>query len=147
MMRRTSTAARQPGASRAAGFTARRMILTAALAAGLPVCALPAGAADPAPQVFELGITAGSLPAAQRLLRVTKGEMVHLRISSDAPGELHLHAYRLAAKVAPGTPAQLQFQAYASGRFRLEWHALTDAKAAAGAHHAPPLATLEVRPR
>jgi hypothetical protein len=149
------TAARLTGAGGVAGLTARRLVRAAARAGHALICALvlgtlasaaPATAADPPPLV-ELNITAGSLPAAQRLLRVTKGDPVRLRISSDAPGELHLHAYSLAAKVAPGAPAQLEFQAYATGRFRLEWHASADNKAATGAHHAPPLATLEVRPR
>ena len=46
-----------------------------------------------------------------------------------------------------GTPAEISFKAHATGRFRIEWHAVADKNAKAGAHHAPPLAILEVRPK
>ena len=50
------------------------------------------------------------------------------------------------AYLAPGAPVELAFNARATGRFRFEWHA-ENAKAKAGDHHGPPLATLEVRPK
>ena len=68
------------------------------------------------------------------------------RITSNAAGEVHLHAYRLSARLLPGQPAELVFTAFATGRFRLEWHAAGDNSAAPDAHHAPALAVLEVLP-
>ena len=97
--------------------------------------------------VFDLSITAGAVPAAQRTIRVQKDDMVRWRVSSDAPGNLHLHAYRIDVGVAPGKPAEVAFKAYASGRFRVEWHAATSKPAAGAGHHAAPLASFEVRPR
>lgn len=115
--------------------------------------AWPAHAAE---RTFDLTVVNGVLPAAQRSMRVEKGDLVRWRIVSDGPGDLHLHAYRIEAKVIAGVPAEVAFTAHATGRFRIEWHAVVD-KAAdktasgtaprASAHHHAPLATLEVRPK
>jgi len=94
-----------------------------------------------------MAIERGALTAAQRLMRVDKDDLVRWRITSDAPGEVHLHAYRLQAKLLPGKPAEISFKAYATGRYRVEWHAASANADAALAHRAPALATLEVRPR
>lgn len=77
------------------------------------------------------------------VLRVPQGAAVTVRITSDSPGEAHLHAYRLVAKAGPGREAQWRFVAHASGRFRIEWHA----QGSGASHsHGPALATLEVMP-
>ena len=112
----------------------------------LMLCALAGHAADAPSKKFALDIARSSVPAAQRVLKVEKGDAVTLTIASDAAGELHLHGYRLATKVAPGEPAQISFTAYATGRYPLEWHA-AGAPAKPGAHHGPPLSALEVRPK
>ena len=132
---------------------ARRSVLFALVAAGsLGMLARAAPAADAAnhaviEKVFALDITAGKTPASQQAIRVEKNDLVKLRISSDAAGEVHLHAYRKDARLVPGTSGEIAFKAHATGRFRIEWHAATDKNAKAGAHHAPPLASLEVRPK
>ena len=105
-----------------------------------------AGAAEPSDRTFDVTIARGAIPKEQRMLRVTKGDMVRLRLTSDAAGEIHLHGYRLAAKLAPGVPGEIAFKAYATGRYRLEWHPAGEAKSSGG-HHGPAPATLEVRPR
>ena len=108
--------------------------------------ALPAPlAAAEAEKVFDLVISRGAVPVEQRVLRVVKGDPVRLRFTSDAAGELHLHAYRLEARVTPGAAVELKFNAHAEGRFRIEWHALAAMKS--GNPHGPALATLEVRPK
>lgn len=123
----------------------RKLLLTA-------FCVFSAGAtqfsaaAAPPEKTFELAIVGDSVKKEQRLIRVDKGTPVKLRISSDTAGSLHLHAYKLEARLSPGTPAELAFSARATGRFRLEWHA-DNAKSKSGGHHGPPLATLEVRPK
>lgn len=80
------------------------------------------------------------------MLRVDRGDAVRLRLTSDAPGDAHLHGYRLEARVAPGQAAELTFNARATGRYRIEWHAAGEA-AKGGRHHGPPLAVLEVLPK
>ncbi|CAN0344972.1 unnamed protein product [Phaeothamnion confervicola] len=108
--------------------------------------AIAASAAEAPEKTFDLAIVRGELPAHQRLLKVEKGDALRLRITSDAPGELHLHGYRLEVKLTPGQPAELAFKAYATGRYPFEWHGAQSA-AKTGAHRGPPLATLEVRPK
>ena len=137
----------------------RSALIALATACGSGVVSPQANAADAAESVaaenvFALDITAGKTPAAQQAIRVQKNDLVTLRIKSDTAGQLHLHAYRQDIKLAPGTPAELSFKAHATGRFRIEWHGAagkeikaTNAATSAGAHHAPPLAVLEVRPK
>lgn len=115
----------------------------------VPVIALLAAAAvaaDQAPRTFDLAINGGKVSKEQSLIRVDKGAAVKLRVTSDAAGSLHLHAYKLEARLTPGTPVELAFTAHATGRFRFEWHA-DNAAAKSGDHHGPPLATLEVMPK
>ena len=103
-------------------------------------------AADAPQKIFALDIIRGAVPAPQRLLKVEKGDALKLRVTSDTPGELHLHGYRLSAKLAPGQAAELSFNAYATGRYPFEWHA-ANAPAGGGPHRGTPFATLEVRPK
>jgi FtsP/CotA-like multicopper oxidase with cupredoxin domain len=102
--------------------------------------------AAPPEKTFHLAIVQGKVPAEQRVLRIEKGDAVRLVVTSDAPGDLHVHGYRVEAALSPGTPSELAFQAHATGRYALEWHG-AGSGASARSHHGPPLATLEVRPR
>jgi pullulanase/glycogen debranching enzyme len=115
------------------------------------VKASAAKSSDGAELRLDLSIINGALPAEQRLIKVQKGQQLRWRINSNQAGEVHLHAYRLHATVKPGQVAELAFTAHATGKFRLEWHGAQDKvspkDAAPGHHHAPALATLEVRPR
>src|SRR5262245_3001043 len=76
-----------------------------------------ASSAESPVRVFELSIPAGAGEAGPRVLRVSKDDAVRLSVTSEVPGEIHLHAYRLEAKVAPGVPAVWNFRAHATGRF------------------------------
>jgi hypothetical protein len=109
-------------------------------------------AAQPVDTLHELQLADGVLPPAQRLITALKGDALRLRVTSNTAGELHLHAYRLSLALQPGQPAELAFRAHATGRFRFEWHGAKTPGDAPGtaspaAHHAAPLAVLEVRPR
>jgi hypothetical protein len=103
-------------------------------------------AADSAQKTFSLTISKGTLPTHQRVLRVEKDDMVRLRVAGDAPGEIHLHGYRLELKVTAAGESELSFRAHATGRYPIEWHPAGET-AKKGDHHGPPLATLEVRPK
>ena len=94
-----------------------------------------------------LPIVDGSLPKALRLIKTRKGDKLRWRISSNTAGTLHLHAYRLIAPLQAGQTTELAFDAFATGRFRLEWHGEHDKSSGNAGHHAPPLAILEVLPR
>jgi hypothetical protein len=124
-----------------------RMQSIALFLLGLAACwATAAHAADAPEKYFALAIVRGRLPAEQRVIKVEKGDAVRLRVTSDEPGDLHLHGYRLAATLTPGVAAELAFTAHATGRYPFEWHG-AGAAAKSGAHHGPPLAALEVRPK
>ncbi len=127
------------------GFSLLTRRLPGLVAAAVAASAL---AANPPEKTFDLALALarGVAPAEQRVMRVSKGDAVRLRLTSDSAGDIHLHGYRLEAKLAPGQPAELAFTAYATGRYRLEWHGAGD-DAKTGQHHGPALATLEVRPK
>ena len=110
------------------------------------ITAFNAPAAGAPEKTFNMNIVHGALPAHERVLRVEKGDAVRVRVTSDAPGELHLHGYRLEAKLTPGTRAELAFTAYATGRYPFEWHGAERA-GQTGSHHGPAFAALEVRPK
>jgi hypothetical protein len=100
-----------------------------------------------AERVIALTIDNGMVPPAQRVIRVDQGSVLKLHVTSNEPGELHLHAYRLETKVTPGASAELLVKAHATGRFRLEWHPARRTPGKKGDdHHGPALAMLEVRP-
>ncbi len=113
----------------------------------LALCATTGARAAGAPEkTFSIDIAGGAAPAAQRVIKVEKGDAVRIRVTSDAAGDLHLHGYRLEMKLAAGKPAELAFQAYATGRYPIELHAQAKTGNPA-AHRGPPLATLEVHPK
>ena len=118
-------------------------LYTALIAAAVASSAL---AAAPAEKLYNMTIVNGALPAEQRLIKVTKDDTVRLRVSSDAPGEFHLHGYRVEMKLAPGKPSEISFKAYATGRYTFGWHGAAD-KAKAESHHGPEFAVLEVYPK
>ena len=53
---------------------------------------------------------------------VPVGEHVTLTITSDVADDVHLHGYDLEAALAPGTPAELTFDATIPGVFEVELH-------------------------
>jgi hypothetical protein len=112
----------------------------------LVVFSAPALPAEPPPKTFELAITRSAAPAKPRVLRVQKDDVVRLRVASEVAGEVHIHGYRLELKLAPGIPQDLTFNARATGRYRIEWHAAGEAQEASG-HHGAPVAVLEVHPK
>jgi len=124
-------------------MTCLRVPLCFVSAALFAACTVNAAAASE--KAFALDIAGGKVDAAQRVIKVEKGDAVRVRVTSDAPGELHLHGYRLELKMVAGTPAEFAFTAFATGRYPFEWHGAAAANAAL--HRGPPLATIEVRPK
>jgi FtsP/CotA-like multicopper oxidase with cupredoxin domain len=108
-------------------------------AAALALTAAGATLADPAPRVFELPLADGKAQAGVETLRVTKGDQVELRWSSNRPIMLHLHGYNIERKVAPRAPAAMAFRADVAGRFPVSEHTH-------GAGHHRAVLYLEVHP-
>jgi hypothetical protein len=95
---------------------------------------------------FDLKIEGGRLPDAMQRIRVTEGDVVKLRWTSDHPLILHLHGYDIEKRVVPGTVTELAFTADATGRFPVHIHE-QGAGPGGHAHEDLPLATIEVDPR
>ena len=108
----------------------------------LPTLSLAQARAE---KIVELNILNDFLPPGQRLMTVYKGDRIRLRITSNTSGEMHLHAYRLSVQLQAGQLQEMALTAFATGRFRLEWHTTGTKSPSIGGHHAPALAVLEVR--
>jgi hypothetical protein len=92
----------------------------------------------------DLAIVHGKLTGGPRVVRVTQGDRVDLRWSSDETVQLHLHGYDIETTITPDTPVTMQFVAHATGRFAVELHGGTQQGSGHG-HHA--LTHIEVHPR
>lgn len=95
--------------------------------------------------VFDFKIENGRVAERMRRVRVSQGDAVRLRWSTDRPIVLHLHGYDIETKVMPGAVAEMAFIARATGRFPVEEHK-PDASGT-HSHGEVPLVRLEVRPR
>jgi hypothetical protein len=95
-------------------------------------------------RLFNIDIKAGKIPSSERVMRVKKGDHVTWRVRSDAEGELHIHAYQIDLTIKPGEEKRHAFKAFATGRFRVEWH--PESERGKGIHHQESLALLEVFP-
>jgi hypothetical protein len=78
--------------------------------------------ASAAELTFDLKIQGGRVPQTMRLVRVTQGDAVKLRWTSDRPIVLHLHGYDIERRVEPGSVSEMVFVARATGRFSVEEH-------------------------
>ena len=69
-----------------------------------------------------LDLIKGVVPKSQQLIKAKKDDVIQLHVTSDEPGEFHLHAYQLDLKLVPKEAQTMKFKAYATGRFQFEWH-------------------------
>jgi hypothetical protein len=76
--------------------------------------------AGPQTREFDLSISGEAMEPSD--ITVTEGDRVVLRITADAPLEVHLHGYDLEEEVEPDEPARLSFEADLTGRFEIEDH-------------------------
>lgn len=95
-------------------------------------------------RLFNINIKDGKIPATERVMRVKKGDSVTWKVRSDAQGELHIHAYQIDLTIKPGLEKRHTFNAFATGRFRVEWH--PESERGRGIHHQESLALFEVFP-
>ena len=115
------------------------------LAAGsfLPAALIRAAVAQDGPRrVIEVRIENRKVVAPREAIRITEGDVVELRWTSDEPVELHLHGYDLAIHVRPDEPAAMVIEAHATGRFPITSHGWGE-----GGHGHDALTYLEVYPR
>ena len=96
-------------------------------------------------RVFNINIKNGVIPSADRVIRVQKDDQITWRIDSDADGELHIHAYQIDLTIKAGVKKTHSFKAFATGRYRVEWH--PESERGQGIHHEDSLALFEVFPK
>lgn len=92
-----------------------------------PAPQMPASPAVISPVVINLDIANRVVVLTRQDLQVRQGDAVSLRITSDEPGEIHLHGYNLTAAVSPDAPGELTFQADTAGAFGINFHAFAPA--------------------
>jgi hypothetical protein len=120
----------------------RRMLLLAPTAAVLA----PAVGASAADLTVDLKIERGQVPQNMRVIRVSQGDVVKLRWSTDQPLTLHLHGYDIEQTLERGAVAEMTFTARATGRFPVHVHDGT-ARAGSHSHQEAPLVLIEVYPQ
>lgn len=89
---------------------------------------------------FALDIHNGHVAADKRTIRVTEGDLVELRWTTDEAVELHLHGDDIRLNLNPGAPGTMTFEAHAAGRFPVGIHG-------SGGHGHGALLYLKVHPR
>jgi hypothetical protein len=107
---------------------------TAPAATTPPVPATPATADNGT--VVELKVQQGRLVSGPEITKLTEGDKLTLRVTSDTDDEMHLHGYNLHLNLTAGKTGELSLTASRSGRFEYELH-----------HAHTALGVIEVYPR
>lgn len=71
-------------------------------------------------KTFELVVKSKKLVSGPETIKVTEGDEVVIKITSDEPEELHLHGYDKSVDLEKNIEAQLSFTANLTGRFPYE---------------------------
>ncbi len=90
---------------------------------------------------FEIQIIKGQIANDLEKIKVNKGEIVKISFKSDSSDLIHIHGYDIEKKIIPTETAIIEFQADATGRFRITAHKENDAE-----HRERLLLILEVYP-
>jgi endonuclease YncB( thermonuclease family) len=128
-------------------------LLVAATILVLTASALVRGIAPPATaqaataKQFSFAIKQRKLDAADKVVRVVKGDTVELVFTGDEPTELHLHGYDIKLDLKANEPGKIQFTATIAGRFPVEVHRFGTGTKAGRSHITGPLLYVEVLPR
>ena len=116
----------EPAAAPTAAPTATAAVPASPTPTGAPTAAtVPVPTPTPASPVIAIDLNIANRAAglARQDLQVKRGDTVSLRLTSDEPGEIHLHGYNLTAPVSPDAPGELTFQAATAGAFGINFHA------------------------
>lgn len=82
----------------------------------------PASPTPAEPAATEIVVQGKAVEGGTADIEATKGEVVSLTVSSDEPGEVHVHGYELTLDVEPGAPATVSFEATLDGIYDVELH-------------------------
>jgi len=76
----------------------------------------------PGSHTYSLSISASHLGETPPVLSASQGDTVHLTVSSDRAGELHVHGYEKSIKLRPAGKVTLTFVAQDVGSFPVHLH-------------------------
>ncbi|MDQ6917088.1 MAG: hypothetical protein M3023_04630, partial [Pseudomonadota bacterium] len=109
-------------------------------------CVGPFGSgARAAERVLHLRIARRRIENAPATIRVTAGDGVELRWTTDEVTSVHVHGYNIQLTLDPATEGRMRFVANAAGRFPISAHGF-GAVADQGAHREVVLLYLEAHP-
>lgn len=78
-------------------------------------------------KTFKLEISGKKLVSGPETIKVTEGDEIVVKVTSDEPEEFHIHGYDKFVDLEENTPAELSFVANITGRFIFELeHSKTD---------------------
>ncbi|MEX2027900.1 MAG: hypothetical protein WD988_00180 [Candidatus Curtissbacteria bacterium] len=75
---------------------------------------------ESAARTFELVIVGKKLISGLETIKVTEGDEIVIKITSDEPEEFHIHGYDEFVDLEKDVPAELKFTANLTGRFIFE---------------------------
>ena len=104
------------------------------------------GAIQADQRTFTLDIRERQVGVTSRTIRVTQGDAVTIRWTTDEAVALHLHGYDIETVIKPGAVAEMTSKAHATGRFPITSHGF-GAHAHSGGHGESTLMYIEVLPR
>jgi FtsP/CotA-like multicopper oxidase with cupredoxin domain len=90
--------------------------------------------------VARIALSGNKVQSGPSTITATKGDTVHIVVTSDKPNTIHLHGYNIERQAAPGKPARFDFKANVEGVFEIESHTWEDAGLEPG------VSKLQVRP-
>lgn len=97
---------------------------TATATATTPTGATTAASApEPEPETFTVRVRGGQPVGGVQTISAQRGDDIRIRVTADAPEEVHLHGYDVERPVGPGQPAIFEIDdANLEGIFEIELH-------------------------
>ncbi|MGK2937761.1 MAG: hypothetical protein ACSLFR_08155 [Solirubrobacteraceae bacterium] len=74
------------------------------------------------PETFTISVQGGQPVGGVEEIKVQRGDEIRIRVTADAPEEVHLHGYDVEKPVGPGEPAVFNLDANLEGIFEIELH-------------------------
>lgn len=90
---------------------------------------------EPEHQEIAINLSDGNWDLASDTLKIAQGDTVALSIASEEHGTVHLHGYDIEIPVGPDEAGDLNFDAAATGRFNITFHAGAEEGADGDADH------------
>jgi plastocyanin len=80
-------------------------------------------ATDADPTVtYDVAVEDGAVVGGPQTFRADVGDVVQLSVQSDTADEVHVHGIDVTVDVEPGEPAEITFEAAATGAWEIELH-------------------------